>query len=84
MRAFFSGLSHFFSCKWEVRNVQPMLAQVSPVVGAMWGFDSRQTRPEPVTQVLQVCKVCGKLRTETLHGNWTMNDLVGGLPDATA
>ena len=84
MRAFFAWLDHFFLCKWEVRNVQTMLAAPSPVHGAIWGYSTEDVKPEPVTQVLQVCKVCGRLRTETLHGNWTMNDLVGGLPNATA
>ncbi len=77
-------LDHFLSCKWETKNVQPMRMHVSPVIGAMWGFDSRQIEPEPVTQVLQVCKVCGAAKTVTLHGNWTMNDLMGGLPDASS
>ena len=67
---------HFFH-KWETRKVQPMLAAVSPVTSAMWGFDSRGVKPEPVTQVLQVCTGCGALRTETLNGTWTMADIKG-------
>jgi hypothetical protein len=68
---------HFFH-KWEIRGVQPMEMGQSPVAAAVWNFNVADLPPEPVTQVLQVCKVCGRIRTETLHGNWTLNDLNGG------
>jgi predicted NAD/FAD-binding protein len=74
---------HFFH-KWEIKGVQPMEMRLSPVVAAVWNFNVTDQPSEPVTQVLQVCKVCGKLRTETLHGNWTWNDLVGGNAPANA
>lgn len=76
----FGWLDHALTCKWEIRSVQPMLAMLSPVVSAMWGFDNREIKPEPVTQVLQVCKVCGKVQTQTLNGTWTLADLKGELP----
>jgi len=74
---------HFFH-KWEIKGVQPMVALPSPAHAALWNYNVSELPPEPVTQVLQVCKVCGRLRTETLHGSWTWNDLVGGNAPANA
>lgn len=66
---------HFFMCKWETVTSQPMLRK------QMHPFTFEVLDPEgpaePVTQVLQRCVVCGKLKTRTLSGRWTMNDLMG-------
>ena len=75
--------SHLFVCDFKVRSVQSMVSVPSPVLGAIWNFDVGKLPGEPVTQVLRICKVCGKMETQTLQGTWTMNDLKGA-PNAEA
>lgn len=67
---------HFFH-KWEVVTSQPMkMRRLHPFT-----FDLCDPNgpPEDVTQVLQRCTDCGKLKSTTLHGTWTMNDIMGGV-----
>jgi len=71
---------HFFH-KWETVTAQPMLRkQMHPFTFELCDPNGP---PENVTQVLQRCTDCGKLKTQTLSGTWSLSDLRGEL-NATA
>jgi len=65
----------FHRHKWEVTAVQLMYeAWFTPRDGTQVGPDS------PATEVLRSCSQCGKLRTTTLSGHWTLEQVKGDKP----
>ena len=65
---------HFLHCKWEPVAVQPM----NLVSRDIYDWSELDTEhPEPVTEVLERCTVCGDIKTRTLSGRWTLAQVKG-------
>lgn len=60
------GLFHWH--RWTTIAVQRMFQRLYELSGEKFGTD------EPITEVLQRCD-CGKLRTVTLAGHWTLEQV---------
>jgi hypothetical protein len=56
---------------WEVRGAMQMY-RVTPVYGIVLQAPSEGT---PITEVLYRCRDCGDVKTETLDGHWTYEQL---------
>jgi len=66
---------HLFH-KWKITAAQPMKRRA--LIPLTCEVIDPEGPPEDITQVLFTCKTCGGLKTQTLNGIWTMNDLMGG------
>ena len=65
------------SCKWSSLAIQHNRTAFG---GGMWG---PQTEPMDATVVLQR-SCCGEVRTATLPGRWTLDEINGEIPTADA